>query len=129
MVVHRIFDTTTRDMGGSTHGIGIIQRPGKILVLKRDGGHGVALTWIIVSLRNFFDMVVNPDPVRVRQHLLLGNSLRRVREFRLYHRTADHHLLLVEGYQVVLLRLPKRDLDGQAELISQGSSQIMSIPV
>ena len=66
--------------------------------------------------------------VRLRQHLLLGNNLQRVREFRLYHRIADRHLLLVEGYQVVLLRLPKRDLEGQAGLISQGSSWIMSTP-
>ena len=80
-----------------------------------------------MSLKNFFGAVVSL--VRLHQHLLLGNSLQRMREFCLYHRIADHHLLLVEGYQVVLLRLPKRDLDGQAELISQGSSQIMSIPV
>ena len=30
---------------------------------------------------------------------------------------------------MVLLRLPKRDLDGWAGLISQGSRRIMSIPV
>ena len=69
------------------------------------------------------------DLVRLPQHLLLDNNLRMVRGFRLYCRIADRHLLLVEGYQVVLLRLPKRDLDGRAGLISQGSSQIVSIPV
>ena len=72
-------------------------------------------------------MVINL--VRLHQHLLLDNSLQRVREFCPHHGIADHHLHLVEGYQVVPLRLPKRDLDGQAGLVSQGSSQIMSILV
>ena len=73
MVVRQIFDTTTRGMGDSTLGIGIIQRPGKILILKKDGGHGVTLIWIIVSLRNFFGAVIGP--VRLHQRLLLDNSL------------------------------------------------------
>ena len=72
-------------------------------------------------------MVINL--VRLHQHLLLDNNLQMVREFHLYHKAADRHLLLVEGYQVVPLRLPKRDLDSWAGLVSQGSSRIMSIPV
>ena len=78
-------------------------------------------------MKNSFNAVI--DLVRLHQHLLLNNNLQVVRGFRLYHRIADHCLVLVQGHQVIPLSLPKRDLEGWAELISQGSSQTMSIPV
>ena len=91
------------------------------------GGWKAILIWTTAFLKNFFNAV--DHPVRLRQHLLHDDNFQKVREFRLHHRTADHHLVLVEGYQVVPLRLPMRNLEGRAGLISQGSSWIMSIPV
>ena len=123
-------------MGDSTPGISIIQPQHAITVLQqvpmmpaalRDGGgQKAALIWTIASSKNFFDTAASL--VRLRRHLLHDDNPQRTREFHPTHRTG-RRLVLVEGYQVVLLRLPKRDLEGQAGLVSQGSSQIMSILV
>ena len=82
---------------------------------------------MIASSRNFFDTAASL--VRLCQHLLHDGNPQWVRMFHSSHKIPDHHLVLVRGYQVVPLRLPMRDLEGRAGLISQGSSQIMSIPV
>ena len=136
MVVHQTFDTTTRGMGDSTPGIGIIQPQRAITVLqqvpmipaalKGGGGWEAALIWMIASSKNFFDMAASL--VRLHQHLLHDDNPQWVRGFHPNHKP-NRCLILVRGYQVVLLRLPMRDLEGWAGLISQGSSQIMSILV
>ena len=123
-------------MGGSTPGIGIIRPQCIIMLLDQEmilhpalwgsGGWKAALIWTIASSKNFFDVVASL--VRLRRHLLHNDNPQWVREFHPNHRP-DRHLVLVEGYQVVPLRLPKRDLEGQAGLVSQGSSWIMSIPI
>ena len=82
---------------------------------------------MIASSKNFFDEAVNL--VRLCQHLLHDSKLRVVEMFCPDHKMLDRHLALVREYQVVPLRLLMRDLEGRAGLISQGSSQIMSIPV
>ena len=121
-------------MGDSTPGIGII-RPQRTFMLslqmerptlKGGGGRGAILIWMIASSKSFFSTAASL--VRLRRHLLHNNNPQRMREFRPTHRPG-RHLVLVEGYQVVPLRLPKRDLEGRAGLVSQGSSRTMSIPV
>ena len=82
---------------------------------------------MIASLKNSFDKAVSL--VRLRQHLLHNDNPQVVEMFCPSHRMLDRHQTLVRGYQVVPLRLPMRDLEGWAELVSQGSSRIMSIPV
>ena len=123
-------------MGDSTPGISIIQPQHAITVLQqvpmmpaalRDGGgQRAVLIWTIASSKNFFDMAASL--VRLRRHLLHDDSPQWVRGFHPNHRPGCR-LVLVEGYQVVPLRLPMRDLEGQAGLVSQGSSRIMSIPI
>ena len=135
-VVHQIFDTTTRGMGDSSPGIGIIQLQCVIMLPKQGlilhhalwggGGWKAVLIWTIASLKSFFDTAVSL--VRLHQRLLHDDNPQWMREFHPNCRPG-RHLVLVEGYQVVPLRLPTRDLEGWAGLVSQGSSQIVSIPV
>ena len=94
--------------------------------LRDGGGQRAVLIWTIASSKDFFDMVASL--VRLRRHVLHDDSPQWVRGFHPNHRPG-RRLVLVEGYQVVPLRLPLRDLEGRAGLISQGSSQTMSIPV
>ena len=95
--------------------------------LKGGGGQRAVLIWMIASSKNFFDMAASL--VKLCRHLLHDNNPQWVRGFHPNHSLPDRHLVLVRGYQVVPLRLPMRDLEGRAGLISQGSGWEMSIPV